>query len=490
MVKHRKTCYHTQYRKEADNGVSPECMKTGKYEMDLCSGSIIRKVISFSIPLMLTGVLQLLYNAADVIVVGQFSGKEALAAVGSTSSLINLLVNVFLGLSVGTSVAVAQSYGAGDTAAVQRTVHTSVALALVSGVGIGTVGFVFARPLLGWMGNPPDVIDSATLYIRIYFLGMPVNMLYTFGAAVLRAVGDTKRPLAFLTVAGVINVLLNLVFVIALRMSVAGVALATIIAQAVSAALVIRCLMHSDGSVHFSPADMRFHRDSLARIIKVGLPAGLQSTMFSISNVLIQSSINTFGSVVMAGNAAAGSLEGFVYTSQNSIYQACLTFTSQNHGAKQYRRVRKVFWVCLVTVLAVGFALGGLFVLLASQLVGIYNPNPLVIAEGVKRLSIICGTYFVCGVMEVLVGQLRGLGYSIVPAVATLVLVCVLRIVWIYTVFRISPTIETLMWSYPLSWLLAALFHAGTYLTVQRRLPRDDTPLPPDSCNAMRCARM
>lgn len=456
--------------------------------MDMCSGSIVRKVVSFSLPLMLTGILQLFYNAADIIVVGQFTGKEALAAVGSTSSLINLLINLFLGLSIGTSVAVAQGYGAGDHAGVRRTVHTSVALGLVSGVVIGAVGYVFARPLLVMMGNPPDVIDSASLYIRIYFIGMPANMLYTFGSAVLRAVGDTRRPLAFLTVAGLVNVVLNLIFVIVFHMGVAGVAIATIISQAISAVLVIRCMVHGAGSVHLSIPAIRFHRDSLAKIFKIGLPAGLQSTLFSISNVLIQSSINSFGSVVMAGNAASSNLEGFVYTAMNSIYQACLTFVGQNAGARQWARVRRILWVCLGTVLAVGLFTGGLFVLFAAQLLSIYNPDPQVIAEGIKRLNIICGTYFLCGAMEVLVGQLRGLGYSIVPAIATLGCVCVLRIVWVYTVFQRFPTIETLMWSYPISWLLAALFHVATYLVVRRKLPTQDEPAPGALCPSERCA--
>ena len=452
--------------------------------MDMCRGSILRKVVSFSIPLILTGILQLLYNAADIIVVGQFSGKEALAAVGSTNSLINLLVNVFMGLSVGTSVAVAQSYGANDPQGVQRTVHTSVALALISGVAVGAVGVAFARPLLVWMGTPADVVDGATLYIRIYFIGMPVNMLYAFGSAILRAVGNTRQPLAFLMVAGIINVVLNLLFVVVFHMSVAGVALATIIAQGVSAVLVLRCLIHGTGSVRFSFAEMRIHRDSLRTICKIGLPAGLQSTLFSISNVLIQSSINTFGSVVMAGNAASASLEGFVYTSMNGIYQACLTFVGQNAGARQYRRVRNTLWVCLGTVTVVGLFMGGLCTLFGAPLIGIYNPDPQVITEGVKRLTIICSTYFICGIMEVLVGLLRGLGYSIVPAFATLGSVCVFRIVWIYTVFALFPSVETLMWSYPISWLLAALFHVGTYLVISRHLPRVDAPLPQESCPA------
>ena len=456
----------------------PMRMKKDIFEMDMTTGSILRQVISFSLPLLITGVLQLLYNAADIIVVGQFTGKEALAAVGSTGSLINLLINVFMGLSVGTSVVVAQQQGAHDVAAVQRTVHTSIALALLSGVGVGIFGFILARPLLLGMGTPEDVIDAATIYIRIYFIGMPVNMLYTFGSAILRAVGDTRRPLMFLTISGLVNVALNLFFVISLRMGVAGVAWATIISEAISAVLVIRCLMQSSGSVRLILRQIRLYRESLRPIMRIGLPAGLQGSLFSISNVLIQSSIKSFGSVVMAGSAASGSLEGFVYISMNSVYQACLTFVGQNLGAKQYRRVRSTLWICLGLVLLVGVAVGSLFWLFAAPLVSIYNPDPEVIRQGVLRLRLICSTYFLCGLMEVLVGQLRGLGYGVFPMITTLTGVCGLRIVWIYTVFTTSHTLTTLLWSYPISWLVTVVFHAATYWVIQRRLPRENSLLP------------
>lgn len=459
-------------------------MKNQRFEMDMCTGSLLKKVVSFSLPLMLTGILQLLYNAADIIVVGQFSGREALAAVGSTGPLINLLINIFMGLSVGTSVAVAQSYGAGDVLAVRQTVHTSVALALACGLGVGALGFGLARPLLAWMGSPDDVIDRSVLYIRIYFAGMPVNMLYTFGSAILRAVGDTKRPLLFLTLSGLVNVAFNLVFVLVLHMSVAGVALATVISQALSAVLVLRCLVQSDSSVRLYPAELRFHRASLARIVRVGLPAGLQGTLFSIGNVLIQSSINAFGSAVMAGSAASSNIEGFVYFSMNSVYQACLTFVGQNAGARQWRRVRRVLWVCLGTVLFIGVLIGGITVLLGPLLISIYNADPQVIAMGVLRLNIICSSYFLCGVMEVLVGQLRGLGYSLVPMIATLASICLLRIVWVFTVFAANPTIPVLVLCYPVSWFLAAAFHAGTYWVVSRKLPRENEPLPAERCAA------
>ena len=457
-------------------------MKNKNYEMDMCRGSLLRKVISFSLPLMLTGILQLFYNAADIIVVGRFAGKEALAAVGSTSSLINLLINIFIGLSVGTSVTVAQHYGAGDRTGVGKAVHTSITLALIGGFGLGILGFVLARPLLGWMGSPADVIGGASLYMRIYFIGMPANLLYTFGSAILRAVGDTRRPLVFLTIAGIINVILNLVFVLGFHIDVAGVALATIISQAVSAVLVLRCLVHTTGTVRLIPKELRMHRQSLAMIMRIGLPAGLQGTLFSVSNVLIQSSVNSFGSAVMAGNATSSSLEGFVYTAMNSIYQACLTFVGQNRGAGQYARVRRILWVCLLLVTGVGVVSGGLFILLGPQLISIYNADPQVIQYGVQRLNIICSLYFLCGVMEVLVGQLRGLGYSMVPMIATLISVCVFRIVWVYTVFVRFPSVPTLMWSYPVSWIIAALFHLCTYLVVLRKLPKEDAPMNEASC--------
>jgi len=453
-------------------------MKNSNYEMNMCTGSILKKVIIFSIPLILTGVLQLLYNAVDIIVVGQYSGKEALAAVGSTGSLINLLINVFMGLAVGTSVAVARQYGAGEYKAVHDTVHTSIAIALLCGFGIAVFGYLMAKPLLLWMGSPADVIESSSLYIRIYFLGMPANMLYTFGSAILRGVGDTKRPLIFLTIACILHIGLNLLFVIQFKMDVAGVALATIISQGVSAVLVMRCLMLSSGIIHYEPRDTRIYRSSVRPILMVGLPAGLQGSLFSISNVLIQSSINSFGSVVMAGNAASGNLEGFVYTSMNSISQASLSFVGQNHGARQYRRVRRTLWVCLSLVTFVGLLTGGIFTLFAGPLIGIYNSDPEVIRQGVIRLSIICPLYFLCGVMEVIVGQLRGLGFSLFPMIVTLIGVCGLRILWIYTVFAASPTLETLIWSYPLSWFITVVFHFVTYYSIQRKLPKEDLSLP------------
>lgn len=448
--------------------------KNAKYEMDMTTGSLLPKVLAFSGPLVLTGVLQLLYNAADVVVVGRFSGATALAAVGSTGSLINLLVNVFMGLSVGASVVIARAYGAGDYDRIQNGVHTAITVAAISGLLVGAVGVLFGRPLLELMGSPEDVIDEATLYIQIYFMGMPFNMLYNFGAAILRAVGDTRRPLYYLSIAGVINVLLNLVLVILFHMGVAGVAIATVISQAVSMALVLICLVRSEGAIHLNWRKLHINTMQLKQIARVGLPAGFQGSLFSISNVMIQSAVNSFGSMVVAGNSAAANLEGFVYTAMNAIYQADLTFASQNMGAGKYRRVRRGMWVCLGTVTVIGLALGMIFLAAGPTLLGLYNEDPLVIEFGMKRMSIILPTYFLCGLMDTMVGQLRGIGYSIMPMIVSLTGACLLRIVWIMTIFAVYHTQTALYISYPISWLATFLVHMLCYMVVSRKIPKED----------------
>ena len=438
--------------------------RSARYEMDMTTGSLLPKVLAFSGPLILTGILQLLYNAADIVVVGRFAGPQALAAVGSTGALINLLVNVFMGLSVGASVVVARAYGAGDNASVSTGVHTAITVAGVAGVLVGVLGFVASHPLLKWMGSPDDVLDMATLYMKIFFVGMPANMLYNFGAAILRAVGDTRRPLYYLTVSGILNVLLNLVLVIVFHMGVAGVAIATVASQVMSMTLVMICLIRSDGPIHLDLRKLRIHLSQLVEIVRVGLPAGLQGSLFSISNVLIQSSVNSFGSLVMAGNSAGSNLEGFVYTSMNAIHQADLTFASQNLGAGQFKRVRRVMWVCLGTVTAIGLGIGLVFLAFGNQLVSIYNSDPEVIHYGMTRLKIILPTYFLCGLMDVMVGQLRGVGYSILPMMISLTGACLLRVVWIYTFFAANPTLEVLYISYPVSWLITFATHFVCYM--------------------------
>ena len=443
--------------------------RSARYEMDMTTGPLLPKVLAFSGPLILTGILQLLYNAADIVVVGRFAGSQALAAVGSTGALINLLVNVFMGLSVGASVVVARAYGAGDNASVSTGVHTAITVAGVAGVLVGVLGFVASHPLLKWMGSPDDVLDMATLYMKIFFVGMPANMLYNFGAAILRAVGDTRRPLYYLTVSGILNVLLNLVLVIGFHLGVAGVAIATVASQVMSMTLVMICLIRSDGPIHLDLRKLRIHLSQLVEIVRVGLPAGLQGSLFSISNVLIQSSVNSFGSLVMAGNSAGSNLEGFVYTSMNAIHQADLTFASQNLGAGQFKRVRRVMWVCLGTVTAIGLSMGLVFLLLGNQLVSIYNSDPGVIRYGMVRLEIILPTYFLCGLMDVMVGQLRGVGYSIMPMIVSLTGACLLRVVWIYTVFAANPTLEVLYISYPISWFITFATHFACYMIWGRK---------------------
>ena len=342
-------------------------------------------------------------------------------------------------------------------------------MAGVAGVLVGVLGFVASHPLLKWMGSPDDVLDMATLYMKIFFVGMPANMLYNFGAAILRAVGDTRRPLYYLTVSGILNVLLNLVLVIVFHMGVAGVAIATVASQVMSMTLVMICLIRSDGPIHLDLRKLRIHLSQLVEIVRVGLPAGLQGSLFSISNVLIQSSVNSFGSLVMAGNSAGSNLEGFVYTSMNAIHQADLTFASQNLGAGQFKRVRRVMWVCLGTVTAIGLSMGLVFLLFGNQLVSIYNSDPGVIRYGMVRLEIILPTYFLCGLMDVMVGQLRGVGYSIMPMIVSLTGACLLRVVWIYTVFAANPTLEVLYISYPISWFITFATHFACYMIWGRK---------------------
>ncbi len=435
----------------------------------MCHGPLFSKIIMFAIPLILSGVLQLLFNAADIVVVGRFTGSHALAAVGSTSSLINLLVNLFIGVSVGANVLLGKFCGAQDYKNASETVHTAIYIAIWGGVIMIFAGLILARPLLELMGTPMDVIDLSVLYMRIYFIGMPAFMIYNFGAAILRAVGDTKRPLYFLTVAGVVNVLFNLLFVIVFKMGVAGVALATIISETISAGLIILSLMQSDGILRLHLKEMKFHKDKVVGMLKIGLPAGLQGMIFNISNILIQSSVNSFGSVVMAGNTAASNIEGFVYTSMNAIYQTSLSFTSQNMGAKQYHRIDKILLQCLGVVTAVGLVLGVGAFLCGHTLLGIYSSSEDVITHGISRLSVVSASYFLCGIMDVMVGSLRGMGYSIMPMLVSLTGACLFRVIWIFTIFQMEHTLFSLYISYPISWILTFSAHVICYLVVRRK---------------------
>ena len=426
---------------------------------DLTSGPMLKKIILFSLPLAASSFLQLLFNAADVVVVGRFVGSAALAAVGSNGALINLLVNLFVGLALGANVVAARCYGAKDDLGVHEAVQTAVTLSLVGGVLMAFVGFFAAHGLLELMSSPEDVIDLATLYLKIYFIGMPMTMLYNFNASLLRAVGDTRRPLVCLAVAGVINVVLNLVFVIVFQMSVAGVALATILSQTVSAIMVTVLLVKEEGAMHLDLRHLGFHKKALLQIIQIGLPAGLQSTVFSLSNVVIQSAINSFGSTVVAGNSAASNLEGFIYTGMNAFAQAAVTFTSQNVGARRYDNLDRVMRNCLLCV-----TVAGLFLL------HFYSTDEAVVAAGLSRMQIICTAYFLCGIMDTLASCLRGRGYSVIPMIVSLVGSCLLRLVWIATIFRMFRSTGTLYISYPLSWALTAGVHLICLLVVRKKM--------------------
>ena len=444
------------------------------YEIDMCDGPLLSKILLFSVPLMMSGILQLLFNAADIIVVGRFAGSSALAAVGSTSSLINLLINVFVGLSVGVNVLVAKYYGGQREKDMSETVHTAVLTSLLSGLFLVILGGIAARPLLHLMGTPDDVLDQAVLYMRIYFLGMPVLMVYNFGAAILRAIGDTRRPLYFLFMAGVVNVALNLFFVIGLGMGVDGVGWATVISEHVSALLVLKSLMEAPGALKLNLKELRIHPKKLKRIVKIGLPAGMQGAIFSISNVLIQSSVNSFGSIAMAGNTASANIEGFVYTAMNAVYQTNLSFTSQNLGGRKYSRINRIMYICLAVVTVVGITLGITAVLAGDLLLGIYSSDAQVLRYGMRRLEIICGTYFLCGIMDCMVGSLRGLGYSVIPMFVSLTGACGFRVLWVFTVFAAYRSLDVLYLSYPVSWAITAIAHMITFRKIRRKIPRQD----------------
>lgn len=444
--------------------------RKSSYEIDMVNGPLLGKIIRFAIPLMLSGVLQLFFNAADIVVVGRFAGPTALAAVGSTGSLINLIVNIFMGLSVGTNVLVARYYGARDMKNLSETVHTAVLSSLICGVALIFIGGFLAQPMLRLMGSPEDVIDQATLYVRIYFVGMPAMMLYNFGAAILRSVGDTKRPLYFLMISGVLNVGLNLILVICFDLGVAGVAIATVASQVLSAALVLICLVKSDAPYRVELKKLHIYKDKLGGMVRIGLPAGMQGSVFAISNVLIQSSINSFGSTVMAGSTAAGNIEGFVYIAMNAFYQTALSFTGQNMGAKKYDRVGKIMRTCVLCVASIGAFLGALCMLFARPLLSIYTTDPQVIEYGVNRMLLVCLPYFICGVMDTLVGSMRGMGYSILPMIVSLTGACALRVVWILTIFAATPTLTVLFMSYPISWTVTALAHFTCFLIAYRKL--------------------
>ena len=444
----------------------------GRYEIDMCNGPILSKMLLFAVPLMFSGILQLLFNAADIVVVGKWAGDDSLAAVGSTSSLINLLTNLFIGMSIGANVLVARYYGARQEKELRATIHTAMLLSLISGVLLTIIGVFGAHKILALMQTPEDVLKLATIYIRIYFLGMTSTMVYNFGSAILRAVGDTKRPLYYLLFAGVVNVVLNLIFVIIFDMGVAGVAVATAISQTISAVLVVRCLVKEKGSIRLELKALRIDRDKFFRILQIGLPAGFQGILFSLSNVFIQSSVNSFGKVVVAGNSAASNIEGFVYVAMNAFYQAAISFMSQNVGAGKYERINKILIRAEICVAVIGVVLGNVVFIFGEPLLGIYSDTADVVAAGIVRLSIISTTYALCGMMDVMVGALRGLGYSVMPMIVSLLGACAFRLVWLATIFQMDRfhTIEMVYISYPVSWVLTFTAHLICFIVIRRRL--------------------
>ena len=435
----------------------------------MCNGTIMDKLISFALPLMLSGILQLMFNAVDLVVVGHFSGQEALAAVGSTTALIAVFTNLFIGISLGANVLAARFYAAGRDKEMSETVHTSIMLALISGVAMAIVGVIFAKGALQLMDTPDNVINLSTLYMRIYFLGMPFFMLYNYGAAILRAVGDTKRPLLFLIISGVSNAILNMILVIVFNLGVAGVAIGTVMSQFMSCVLVLRCLCRTEGSYQLHFDRLAIKGVYVKQIFQVGVPAGIQSTVINFSNVLLQSSVNSFGATAMAGYTAANNLLGFLYVSVNAVTQACMSFTSQNYGVGKYKRMDRVLLDCLGLTVVVAGVLGGSVYLFGPQILRIYTSETDVISCGMEILSITTIPYFLCGIMDLFPGSLRGMGYSAVPMVLSVIGTVGTRILWIYGFFPYNRTLFFLFISYPGSWIITIVMQVICYLYVRRR---------------------
>lgn len=454
---------------EEATGMTKE-VQANKYEIDMCNGTIMDKLISFSLPLMLSGILQLLFNAVDIVVVGRFTGSQALAAVGSTTALINLFINLFIGVSLGANVLAARYYAAGKQKEMSETVHTAMLFALISGCVMVLAGLFFSRGALELMDTPDDVISQAALYMKIYFMGMPFFMLYNYGAAILRAVGDTKRPLLFLVISGAANAALNLLLVIVFSMGVAGVAVATVISQCISCVMVLSCLIRTESSYQLSLKKLRIRPAYLLQIFQVGIPAGIQSTVITFSNVLLQSSVNSFGSTAMAGYTAANNIFGFLYTSINSVSQACMSFTSQNYGAGKKKRMDLVLRDCLILTVVIGLLMGGGAYLFGPELLHIYTSDEAVIACGMEILLYTTVTYFLCGIMDLIPGALRGMGRSAVPMLLSVIGTVGTRIIWIYLIFPAHRSLAVLFISYPVSWLVTIIMQAACFFFVRRNV--------------------
>ena len=447
-------------------------MKTSKYEIDMCNGSIMDKLISFSLPLMLSSILQLMFNAVDIIVVGRFSSSQALAAVGATTALINIFTNLFIGISLGANVLAARYFAAGRDKEMSESVHTAITLALISGVIMAFVGVAMSRTALELMATPGDVINLSAVYMRIYFMGMPFFMLYNYGAAILRAVGDTKRPLVFLIAAGLTNVVLDLLLVIVIPLGVAGVAIGTVASQMISSILVLRCLYKSEGSYQLRFSKLKIRWVYLKRIFQVGIPAGIQSTVINFSNALLQSSVNSFGSTAMAGYTAANNILGFLYAAVNAVTQACMSFTSQNYSVGKQKRMDRVLLDCMLLSAGVSAVIGVGAYVFGSQILRIYNTEPEVIQCGLEILSITTVPYFLCGIMDLIPGALRGMGHSAVPMVLSVIGTVGTRIVWIYGVFPQHRSLHFLFISYPGSWIITIAMQAVCFWFVRKKCIR------------------
>ena len=452
-------------------------VKKNRFEIDMCNGSIMDKLISFSLPLMVSGILQLAFNAVDIIVVGRFSGSQALAAVGSTTALINVFANLFIGISLGANVLAARFYAAGKDREMSETVHTSITLALISGIMMAVIGVLLAKWALEIMGTPDDVIGQSALYMRIYFMGMPFFMLYNYGAAILRAIGDTKRPLIFLIISGIANAALNMILVILFHMGVAGVAIGTIISQLISCVLVLTCLYRSEGSYQLRFSKLKINGAYMEQIFQVGVPAGIQSTVINLSNALLQSSVNSFGSIAMAGYTAANNMLGFLYMSVNSITQACMSFTSQNYGVGKLKRMDKVLRDCVVLSISIAAVLGGLAYCFGPQILTVYTSDPKVINCGMEILAYTSITYFLCGIMDLFPGALRGMGYSAVPMVLSVIGTVGTRIVWVFGIFPNHRSLSVLFVSYPVSWIITIVLQVVCFYFVRKRVHQKEKRL-------------
>ncbi len=450
-----------------------------KKDINMTEGPVLPSLLSLTVPLLLSSVLQLLFNAADVIVVGNFAGENSLAAVGSTTALVNLMTNLFLGLSVSVNVLTARFSGAGSTKQIEKTIHTAISLSIICGLILTAAGVVFAPDLLRLMDTPDDVLPLSSLYLRIYFTGMVPMMIYNFGSSILRSKGDTRRPLVYLTAAGVVNVILNLIFVIPLKMDVMGVGLATSVSQFISAALIISCLMKEEGAFRFSFRKLTLDLNILSAILRIGIPAGIQGVIFSLSNVVIQSSVNSFGNIVMAGSAAASSIEGFVWVSMNAFSQGALTFMSQNIGAGKFSRLNRIAVTSCMCAAAAGLILGNAAFIFSRQLLAVYDSRPDVIEAGRIRIFMVCCFYCTCGLMDCIVGNIRGMGYAITPTVISLLGACGLRIIWIFTLFRLPQfhSEAMLFISYPVSWILTFTAHLICYRFMRKKFPVKDRQL-------------